>query len=87
MPRVFIPPLLRPLTQNRREVTVEAATVRQAIDELERQFPGVAARLLTGNELKPELAIAVDGAVSPNGLATRLTAESELHFLPAVGGG
>ena len=86
MPRIFIPPLLRPLT-GVDAIDVEAANVRQAIERLEDRFPGVRARLCEGDGLKPGLTVAVDGNVSSMGLLQKLKPDSEVHFLPAIGGG
>jgi sulfur-carrier protein len=87
MPQVFIPPLLRQLTHGAAEVRVDARTVADAVDELERQFPGVRERLLVDGELMPGMAVSVDGRISSLGLLQRVEPESELHFLPAIGGG
>ena len=86
MPRVFIPPLLRALT-GVDAIDVDAANVRQAIERLEERFPGVRAKLCEGDGLKPGLTVAVDGQVSSIGLLQKLKPDSEVHFLPAVGGG
>lgn len=87
MPRIFIPPLLKTLTGGVDEFRSTATSVRGAIDELERRYPGVRERLCDGDELKPGLNVAVDGHVSALGLLQRLEGESEVHFLPAIGGG
>jgi molybdopterin synthase sulfur carrier subunit len=87
MPQVFIPPLLRSLTAGVDVVDVEAANVRQAIERLEEKFPGIRARLCEGDGLKPGLTVAVDGNVSSLGLLQKLKPNSEVHFLPAIGGG
>jgi molybdopterin synthase sulfur carrier subunit len=87
MPRVFIPPLLRSLTNQADCVAVTARTVGEAIDALERQYPGIRSRLCEGDELTPGLTVAVDGNVSSLGLLAKLGADSEVHFLPAIGGG
>lgn len=87
MPRIFVPPPLRSLTDGAERLDVAAGTVRGAIDELEGRFPGVRRRLCDGDELKPALTVAVDGRVSTLGLLERLREDSEVHFLPAVGGG
>lgn len=87
MPRVFIPPLLRPLTGGVEQITVEGTTVRQVIDDLDAQFPGLRTRLCQGNALAPGLSVAVDGHVRPRGLLAKVQPESEVHFLPAIGGG
>ena len=87
MPRVFIPPLLRPLTGGASEVDVEASSVRQVIAALDERFPGIRERLCEGEQFRPGLAVAVDGRMSSVGLLQKVRPESEVHFLPAVGGG
>ena len=87
MPRVFIPPLLKPLCDGESVVTVAADNVRQVIDELENRFPGVRDRLCEGDDLKPGLTVAVDANVSSLGMLQKLSEDSEVHFLPAIGGG
>jgi molybdopterin synthase sulfur carrier subunit len=87
MPRVFIPPLLKPLTAGEEIVEVNASTVRQVIEELENRFPGIREKLCDQDELKPGLTVAVDGNVSSRGLLQKVGDDSEVHFLPAIGGG
>lgn len=87
MPRVFIPPLLKPLTAGEEIVEVKAKNVRQVIDELENRFPGMREKLCDEDELKPGLTVAVDGNVSSIGLLQKVSDDSEVHFLPAIGGG
>jgi molybdopterin synthase sulfur carrier subunit len=87
MPRVVIPPMLRPLTGGQAEVAVEAKTVGGAVAELERLFPGVRERLCDGDELRPEITVAVGGRITSRGLLEPLAESDEVHFLPAIGGG
>lgn len=87
MPTVFIPPLLKPITGGIERIEMEAGSVREVVEQLESQFPGVRNRLCEGDELKPGLTVAVDGNVSPLGLLQKLKSNSEVHFLPAIGGG
>ncbi|HVV99663.1 MAG TPA: MoaD/ThiS family protein [Planctomycetaceae bacterium] len=87
MPRVFIPPLLRPLAEGAEEVEVAGTTVRQVVENLNARFPGIRERLCSDGELQPGLAVAVDGQVSSLGLLQKVQPASEVHFLPAIGGG
>lgn len=87
MPTVFIPPQLRDLTGGTAQVTVEAQTVRQAIEALEIQFPGIKGRLCKDDELAPGLQVSVDQVMTARGIRAPLKPNSELHFLPAFGGG
>lgn len=87
MPTVIIPTPLRKLTGDVESVVVDASTVEQAIDALEVRFPGIRQRLRVDDEIRPGLAVAVDGAMSSRGLMQKLKPDSEVHFLPAIGGG
>ncbi len=87
MPKIFIPTLLRHLTDGCTEVDIEGATVREIITNLEAKYPGVEDRLLEGGRLRPNIAIAIDGEISPLGLFESVPASSELHFLSAIRGG
>lgn len=78
---------MRDLTGGQETVTVAAATVRQVVDELERRYPGVKARLCDDDRLRPGVAVAVDTEVARLGLAQPVDANSEVHFLPAISGG
>lgn len=87
MARVFIPPLLKSLTGGVSEVELEGESIRTLLDGLEEQFPGVRERLCEGEELKPGLSVAVDGDINPRGIRARVAPDSEVHFLPSIGGG
>jgi len=87
MPRVFIPPLLRSLCDGESELDVPGHTVRDVIGELDARYPGVRRRLCEGDALQPNLSVAVDGKISSLGLMEKVAPDSEVHFLPAVGGG
>lgn len=87
MPRIFLPPLLRDTTGGVAEVEVAGETVRQIVAALEARFPGIRDRLCAGDQLRPGLAVAVNGAVSSRGLLQKVPATAEVHFLPAIGGG
>ncbi len=87
VPRVFIPPLLRTLTDGCEIVEVAGQNVAEAIDSLERQFPGLRERLVDGERLKPGLSVAVGTKMSTRGLLTKVAPDDEVHFLPAIGGG
>ena len=89
MPEVWIPPQMQRSTGAPDRVQVDGATVRQGINNLERQHPGIKALLYDAelDDITPGLAVIVDGDVSQLGLMERVNADSEMHFLPAIGGG
>ena len=83
---VWIPVLLRDLTDGQAQVTVPGETVRQVIAQLEKAYPGIEARLCEGGRLRSNISV-VDGRVSSQRLRHKLTETSEVHFLPAISGG
>jgi molybdopterin synthase sulfur carrier subunit len=87
MATVFIPTMLQKLTGGVKQVRVEAATVRQVIDRLEELYPGIKPRLVENGRLRPNLAVSVDGEVARLGLLEKVGEDSEVHFVPAIGGG
>ena len=87
MVTVFIPTMLQAMTGGTKEVEVEAANVRQIIDRLEELYPGIKDRLVEGGRVRPNLSVAVDGEVARLGLLEKVRENSEVHFVPAIGGG
>ena len=84
---VWIPPLLRDLTDGRESIAANGSTIVHVIADLERQYPVIRDRLCRGDELRPGLAIIVDNQATNLGLRASLNPDSEVHFLPAIGGG
>ena len=89
MAEVWVPPRMQKLTGGKQQVKVPGATVRQVINNLEIEFPGTKALLVDEeeNDLIPGIAVIVDGETSLLGMLERVTEDSEVHFLPALGGG
>jgi len=87
MPLVFIPPLARDVTGGVGQVDVPGATVGDVIELLERRFPGLRDRLCRGDSLVPGIQVSVDDVLTKAGLHAKLKPASEVHFLPAIGGG
>jgi len=87
MATVYIPTVLQSLTRGEKEVSLEATTVRQVVERLDALYPGMAAALAEDDDLRPHIAVAVDGEVSVLGLLERVGEDSEVHFIPALGGG
>ncbi|MGH2587417.1 MAG: MoaD/ThiS family protein [Dehalococcoidia bacterium] len=87
MAKVWIPALLRELCLGDRIIEVPGRSVRQVVDNLEACCPGIRDRIVEDGELRPELAISVDGETTQIGLLQPVGEESEVHILPALGGG
>lgn len=87
MPTVWIPALLRPLTGGEAIVPATGLSVQALIDDLETRYPGLRARLLDGDRLKPGLAVVVDGETGRLRLRQPVREASEVHFVVTISGG
>lgn len=87
MATVYIPSLMQKITDGHSKLEVEGTTVRQIITHLEHQFPGIKERLVEDNRIKGNISVAVDGEITPLGMLGKVGENSEVHFLPAIGGG
>jgi sulfur-carrier protein len=87
MPRVFIPPAMRSLVNGQDIVEANGRTVLQMICDVDRRFPGFKDQICNGDSLRPGLAVSIDGSASYLGTSQPVSENSEIHFLPAVGGG
>ena len=87
MATVFIPTMLQKLTDGVKQVELEASSVRQVVEGLEGMFPGMKERLVEDGEIRPNISVAVDGEITPMGILEKIAPDSEVHFVPAIGGG
>ncbi len=78
---------MQSLTGGRQMVDIEGSTVRRVVDNLEKDYPGMKERLVENNRIKPNISVAIDGEVTPLGMLGKVGDYSEVHFLPAIGGG
>ena len=87
MATIFIPTMLQKMTDGAQKVDMEVRNVRQVIERLEELYPGIKDRLLEDGDIAPNIAVAIDGDVAIMGLLQRVGENSEVHFVPAIGGG
>lgn len=87
MATVVIPALLRKYTGGDERVTVDAHTIGQVIEELARRYPGIGEHLLENGDVKPSVAVSIDGEMGTGGVLDRVGESSEIFFIPAIGGG
>ncbi|MES2333351.1 MAG: MoaD/ThiS family protein [Pseudomonadota bacterium] len=81
MARVHLWASLRRFAEGQEVVEVEAATVGQMLDALERAHPGL------GPAIKAGLSVAVDGEVIANNRAAPVQPTSEVFLLQRLKGG
>jgi molybdopterin synthase sulfur carrier subunit len=87
---VRIPTPLRKLTAEKSEVSSDGGTIREIVDDLERQFPGFKERMCDENgELRRFVNVYVgeEDIRFLNGLDTEIPAGELVSIIPAVAGG
>ena len=88
MALVFIPSLMRNLTGGADRVEIPGATLRQIVNNLEAAHPGMKARLMDeSGQFQEGLAVAINGETTHMGLLGPVADSTEIHFIPAIGGG
>jgi molybdopterin synthase sulfur carrier subunit len=87
MPTVVIPALLRKFTEGLERVEVPARSIRELVRQLGERFPGIEEQLLVNGDIKPSIAVSIDGEIATGGVLDSLREDSEVHFIPALGGG
>jgi sulfur-carrier protein len=87
MPTVVIPSLLRKFTDGIERVDVPGKSIRELVRHLGERFPGLDTQLLEGGDIRPSIAVSIDGEIATGGVLDTVGEHSEIHFIPALGGG
>jgi molybdopterin synthase sulfur carrier subunit len=84
---LWIPALLRSLTNGEERIDVPGSTVGEAIDHLEARYPGIKGRLCDGPQLRRGLAVVLGADIGRAGLDEPIDETTEVHFVQAIAGG
>jgi len=86
---VRIPTPLRTLTGGNEQLEVEGATVREALEALEKKAPGIKDRLLDDKGVRRFVNVYVgdEDVRFLDGLDTKVSAGTEISIVPAIAGG
>ena len=87
MPTVFIPAQLRELSGGTQSVELEAKNVREIVYQLDVMFPGFKDRSCIDGNISPSLQVSIDSVMTSRGMIAKVQPHSEVHFIPAIGGG
>ena len=87
MAEVWIPSRMQTITRGLEQVQVEGATVRQILNNLEKEYPGIKEELVYEDDIMPGIAVIIDGETGNLGMLDKVQENSEIHFLPAISGG
>jgi molybdopterin synthase sulfur carrier subunit len=87
MATVYIPAAWRDLAGDVAQLELAGGNLREIVAALEARFAGIGERVCEGDAIAPGLAVSIDGAIASRGMRSPVGADSEIHFLPAIGGG
>ncbi|GAB4576128.1 MAG: MoaD/ThiS family protein [Anaerolineae bacterium] len=89
MASIKIPTPLRQYTGGNAEISVEGATVGEALQSLLAQYPDIKPHLFDGDELRSfvNLFVGDEDVRFLQGLETPLDADARLRIIPAIAGG
>ena len=89
MPSIRVPSALRTFTGGASDVEISASTVRDALAELDKKHPGLAAKVLMDGNVKPFIRIYVgaDDIGDLGGLDAKVSERDEISIIPAIAGG
>lgn len=87
MATVIIPALLRKYTNGVERIDVSGSTIREVIANLGRRFPAVVDQLMENGDIRASIAVSIDGEMTTGGVLEAVRDDSEVYFLPALGGG
>lgn len=86
---VRIPTILRPFTKDQKSVSVEGGTLQQVVDDLDKNYPGIGARLLENGALRRFINVYIndEDVRFLDGLNSLTKDGDSITILPAVAGG
>ncbi|MFQ5975125.1 MAG: MoaD family protein [Candidatus Hydrothermarchaeales archaeon] len=80
---------LRRFTEGKPEVEAEGATLNEVLSDLDKNYPGIAEKIMDGNDIQRFVNIYVNNedVRLEEGLETKLGEKDIVSILPAVSGG
>ena len=88
MTHVFIPSPMRIYTKGLSTLEATGKNIGKLVDSLEDQYPGLKSAIACENgDLRPGLAIAIDGKVVSRGFLEQVNDGKEVTFFLAINGG
>jgi len=75
------------LTEGADTVDIGGRNLREVIENIDRESPGIRSALVEGDKLRPGVAVVVNGCVSHLGLLQKVQNDSEIQFIPMISGG
>lgn len=88
MPVLHVPASLRAISGDRDRFDVDGATLRAVFRAVGAQCPELIDRIIEDDELRSDIAVALDGTILDDGNLTKaVSADAEIYLVPPIGGG
>ena len=84
---VHIPPHMQHATNGVVSIEIPGEKLGQVIDLLIQQNPILGEEILINGSIRSDIAIAIDSEITENGLLEKVGENSQIFFIPALGGG
>lgn len=88
MPVLHVPASLRSFSGDRDRFDVAGETLRAVFRAVGEQCPELVERIIEDDELRTDIAVAIDGTILDDGNLTKaLSEDAEIYLVPPIGGG
>ena len=87
MATVHIPRHMQDATNGEPTVEVPGGQLAKVIDALLAAHPPLRDVLMIEGRVRPDISIAINSAMTENGLLEQVPDDAEVHLVPALGGG
>ncbi|MCA9850640.1 MAG: MoaD/ThiS family protein, partial [Dehalococcoidia bacterium] len=88
MPVLHVPASLRDASGGRERFEVEGTTLREVFAAVRVSAPDLFDRLVEDGDLRPDVAVAIDGSIlEDTGMFTDVAPDAEIYLVPPIGGG
>lgn len=85
---LHVPASLQQFTGGVARYEIEAATLREVFEALRHLAPDLLPRILDGDDLRADIAVAIDGSILEGGeLLMPVGVTTEVYLVPPIGGG
>lgn len=87
MATVHIPRHMQDAADGRTSVEVPGGQLSSVIDALLQEHPSLRSLLMIEGSIRSDISIAINSAMTDNGLLEQVPEDAEVHLVPALGGG
>ena len=84
---VHIPAHMQHATNGAVSIEIPGEKLGQVIDLLIQKNPHLGEEILINGSIRSDIAIAIDSEITENGLLEKVGENSQIFFIPALGGG